>query len=343
MVVSKRISFSLIVGILCVICFMTGCTGTAKSNEAEEVASAEDTSIEATEEVSPVEDDVAVCYSVGDTVSTDKIEFTLTDVAFADKVGLDSSDWLKPTNGMSGLSAGDGSIYVWMSLDVKNLSKEEISGYDVTNIVAEYDDGYTYDDATWTGGNYGWSTNNSTSQNVGLPKIMPLQSDEIYGYIRCASAVRDDRDKPLFIKVLLPSSNGYEEFLYEYALSDGADTSEEALAASEAFANALDELAFVEKYAGNTNEKGSRKFADERVDALRNSLSPINVDYVNENLPEVATALPDIQTNIYTICDLLVDMGQTNSDANVPEIKRLCSETSDSINTLLQDELNAFN
>lgn len=319
----------ILAGVISMVFLLAGCSGNASSGEGPQSV--------------PNEGGEASYYAIGDTVSTDEVEFTLTDVAFTDKVSLDSTDWLKPINGTGGLTAGEGNVFVWMSLTAENVSREDVSGYDVTDIVVDYDDGYIYDNATWTDGSYGWSTDSATSRNVGLATIMPLKSAEFYGYVKCASAVREDREKPLNIKVTLPGSGGEEEFVYEYSLSGGADASKEALAVSDAFDAALDELGFVAKYAGNTNANGSRKFADEAIDRLRHSLDSIDAGYVDDNMPQVAAALPGIQSNIGSICDLLVDMGQTNSDANVPQIKSLCSETESSINALLDGELKAFN
>ena len=322
---------------VCVLALLCACSGSGNTSSNAANSSASSSASSASQE--PSEDR----YAIGDTVKTDMAEVKLVDCQFTEKVGLDSSNWLKPNNGTGELSAGDGDVYLWLSLDAKNVSKDDLSGYDVTNIVVDYDAGYKYDDGVYTDGNYGWSTGKSVSRNNGLAKMKPLNEHNYYGYIECASAVRENREKPLLIRITLPSSEGDKEFVFEYALAEGADTSAAALATSNTLSGAIKELNFVQKYAGNVNGNGSRKFADERIDALRTSLSGLDMDYVKSNLPETAAAIPEIQSNIDTICDLLVEMGETNSDENVDRMKSMAGDTIARIEHLLSGELSAFN
>lgn len=279
---------------------------------------------------------------IGQIAKTDMVEFTMTDCKFTDRVGLDSSNWLMPNSGSGGLSAGDGKVFVWFSFSAKNLDKETLSGYDVCNVYVDYNDGYIYDDATYSWG-YNWSTSSTISKNVGLVTIDPLDTKAYYGYIKCVDAVKTDREAPLLLVVTLPSTDGDVRVAYRYAAPEGADTSEAALNVSKALNNAVEELSFVEKYAGNVNGKGSRKFADSKIESVQTSLSGIDMNYVMENLPVTAELLPRIQERIDLVCELLVDMGETNSDENVDLIKQTAREAIDMINELLASELAAFN
>lgn len=278
---------------------------------------------------------------IGETAETDIVEFTLDTIRFADKVSLDYGEWLKPVNGSGGLSAGDGNVFVWFSFTAKNLSKEDLSGYDVCTAEIDYNNGYTYGDGIYTD-LAGWSTDSMISKNVGLTSMKPLGEAEYYGFIRCVSDVKTDRESPLLLIVTLPSTSGEKQFAYNYAVPEGSDTGKEALAISEAFNNAIDELTFVEKYAGNTNKSGSRKFADSKIESIQGALANIDIDYINENFPMTAERLPEIQSNIEQICDMLIDMGKTNSGKDVDTMKSMSRDTISIIEELLSTEFSAF-
>ena len=303
-------------------------TGCAQKTESEDV---------------PPEEATVHYLEVGETAKTDTVQFTMDKIQFTDKVGLDSDCWLKPTNKLGGIiSAGDGKVYVWFSFTAKNLSKEEISGYDVCNIVVDYNDGYIYDGGVFSSG-YNSSTSSYISKNVGLYTLDPLEEDEYYGYILCIDEVRSNREAPLLLTVTLPSSNGDVKFSYNYTASAAADTSEDAKACSDAFHVALDQLSFISQYAGNVNNDGSRKFADSFIESTQNSLSGLKTEYIESNCPETAEALPTIRENIDSICDMLIEMGNTNSTENIETIKSMAKDTMDDINTLLSIEFSAFN
>jgi len=278
---------------------------------------------------------------IGETAKTDLVEFTMKECKFTDKVGLESSCWLMPHKAAGGLSAGDGKVYVWYSFEVKNIGKEKVSGYDVCNVEVDYNDGYRYKDSVFSWG-YNWSTASWLSKNVGLASIEPLGTQEYYGFTKCVDAVKTGRDAQLLLIATLPSTEGEMEVAFAYT-AEGTDTSESALAISDAFNTAIEELSFVAQYAGNTNNQGSRKFADTKIESVKNSLNGIDVAYINENLPETAGQLPKIQENIVKVCDLLVEMGRTNSDKDVNTIKQTARDTMALLEKLLETELSAFN
>ena len=282
---------------------------------------------------------------LGETFESDIANITLNEIQFADKVSLDhGSSWLSPVHGSGGLSAGDGNVFIWFSFTVKNMSKEDLNGNDVCNVVVDYKDGYQYDDAIYGDTSMsGWSTDPSISNNVGLPIIKPLGEEEYFGFIKCAIDVKADRESPLLLVFTLNGAEGETQFAYSFSAPDGTDTSEQALSISTAFNNAIDELTFVNKYAGNVNNNGSRKFADSAIESLRTSLSGIDIEYLNAIFPLSSAALPEIQGNIDSICEMLIDMGNTNSDKNVDEIKSLSTDTIQIIENLLSEEYSAFN
>lgn len=295
----------------------------------------------ATTEVATTEEQITM-LSVGETAKTDVVEVVLNEVQFADVLGLDADNWLQPTRGGGTLGAPSGEVFVWFSFTAKNISKEEISGYDVANVVVDYNDGYMFEGATYSDMPK-WSTSGSISDNVGLKTISPLTESVIWGYISCAQDVRENREQPLLLTFTLPSSEGVKKFAYTYEITEGADTSEKALEISDKMTVAIQELTFVSKYAGNTNKSGSMAFADSKIEALQTSLDGLDMDYINANCPETAKAIGGIQANIDSICQMLIEMGNTNSDKDVETIKSLATETVTQLETLISTEFSAFN
>ena len=82
-----------------------------------------------------------------------------------------------------------------------------------------------------------------------------------------------------------------------------------------------DDLEFCNKYAGNTNNAGSRKFADEFVNRLRTSISSLDQSKIQKFFPNLVSKLDSLSEECNAICDLLEDMGRTNSSQNVSTIK----------------------
>lgn len=123
----------------------------------------------------------------------------------------------------------------------------------------------------------------------------------------------------------------FQQVNMEEALTpSGTDTVQEA------FDKAIEELTFVQKYAGNVNTSGSRKFADSKIESIKHCLDGIDNDYVNAHMPDIAKALPSINEDIEKVVSLLINMGETNSDKNVNEIKTLAGSIIYTIQTLIK-------
>ena len=85
---------------------------------------------------------------------------------------------------------------------------------------------------------------------------------------------------------------------------------------------AEDKLNFITKYAGNVAPSGSRKFADEFLNEFNTCLEKTyNYDLIATEIPDIKGQVENIKNNNVQIYNLLVDMGNTNSDANVSTIK----------------------
>ncbi len=98
------------------------------------------------------------------------------------------------------------------------------------------------------------------------------------------------------------------------------------------FVDALDEsvvsdLDFIAKYAGNVNGSGKRKFADEFTDRMKTAFDGIDVSVISEGNQKLGDLADEIIENYKTIRDLLITMGQTNSDKDVEKIRQMAQDT----------------
>ena len=98
------------------------------------------------------------------------------------------------------------------------------------------------------------------------------------------------------------------------------------------FVNALDEsvasdLDFIAKYAGNVNAAGKRKFADEFTDRMKTAFDGVDVSVITAGNQELGDLAGRITEDYKTIRDLLISMGQTNSDKDVKKIKKMAQDT----------------
>ena len=114
----------------------------------------------------------------------------------------------------------------------------------------------------------------------------------------------------------------------------------EATKLFETFSDAIDDLEFIAKYAGNVNYNGSMKFADSFTDNMITRFDNINMELISEGIPELAEGAYSIQMNYYNIGSMLIDMGKRNSDENVPTMKQLSLDTIDMIAKLTQEQQN---
>lgn len=152
--------------------------------------------------------------SVGDTLNSDIIEFTLTRVEFADQLKYASfstgtppdPEYMLPTDepqSNSTFVADDGYTMLSYSYTLKYTGKEEIEVDTAMGITASYDDGYTFE--VWSDA-YMWSDYISTD---GDTKLKPLDPQgEGRGCMKVPDEVADNTDKPLKITVSIPNGDG---------------------------------------------------------------------------------------------------------------------------------------
>ena len=105
----------------------------------------------------------------------------------------------------------------------------------------------------------------------------------------------------------------------------------------------VSDLEFVAKYAGNVNNKGSRKFADSFMERLEGFYKDIDLTVIGEGFPELYESVSLIVSNHEMIIDLLNEMGRTNSSSNVTTMKTLSIETVQMIDSLKVEYQNILN
>lgn len=141
-------------------------------------------------------------YKMGDTVSTDSVEFTLDDLTY--------SEYWDPNGDFVCKFMGDGNVCANVYFKVKNLGKEAIYSHTAAMLVLDYDNGYTYK----TGDVYHKSSNGDYVANY--EELVPLSdAEELVGYFEIPITIQDDTEHSLHINVTIYNSEGEEEtFVY---------------------------------------------------------------------------------------------------------------------------------
>lgn len=181
--------------------FVGGCGKTSKETDLQEdntiVVEDEDVSEEpetiteretetTTEKVSEMQE-----ISLGDTITSDFIEFTLNKVELSYDVMPDN-----PPSFYSHYAADPGQVYIHVDADVKNIAKQNLSCDEIYTVTADYDNGYTYS---------GFSVVEETDGDftyANITSIIPLQTLGIHNLVNCPQEI-ETSDKPLFIIITL--------------------------------------------------------------------------------------------------------------------------------------------
>lgn len=191
-------------------------------------------------------------HHLGDKVSTDIMEYTLTGFGYADEVDPEAlggnvvlfhKDMFVPDNGM---------IWADLNYNLFCLSNQTVSLHCVDNNVrmtvvyrnsfAFGSDRYTFNYITkGYGGDGHVEYLGSSSDHL---QISPLVSEDFETWLPVAPAVRDDASSPHHVMVILPASKGTQLFVY--------DVTGGAAAPAEADARFSEETAAVEDAAAET-------------------------------------------------------------------------------------------
>ena len=155
-------------------------------------------------------------YSLGEKISTDMIEFTLSNFDFV--YHLDPASYVEK-NDIKGGSLGPGKEMVFANPEylVKNIAKNEISVSKDIEFVVDYNNGYQYGmndgkvcylvDSPYVGGKY-------TSTSYVNLKLSPLTKEDYEAYIPATELIDTDTASPLKVIVKLKSTEGMKEFVY---------------------------------------------------------------------------------------------------------------------------------
>lgn len=159
-----------------------------------------------------------VLYEIGDTVSTDMVEFTLT--------GFDYVYHLKPSNyaekeDNSGGSLGPGTDMVFANPEytVTNISQSAVDVNNVIEFSADYKDGYIFN--MYDGVSYMRCssltrkiTGRGSSTGVSMA-LSPLSTDKYEMYFAANALIETDTSSTLLLRVILDSTSGEEEFVFK--------------------------------------------------------------------------------------------------------------------------------
>ncbi len=153
-------------------------------------------------------------FSIGDTITTDLMEFTLTRIEFGAVLKnatfstgqKPDEEYLLPLEKESSSTdfvADSGNTFLTYSYTIKYLGKEEMEIPTDMDMVVNYDDGYTFDIEHSA---YMWS---DYIQLKDTTKLKPLDvAGEGRGYVKVPEAVATEIDKALTITVTIPDEEG---------------------------------------------------------------------------------------------------------------------------------------
>ena len=156
--------------------------------------------------------------SIGDTVSTDMAEFTLT--AFEFRKGLYAySSYGDISSGTGDMYAPEeGMVFAMSEFTLRNLAKEAYHLDQVLNFTVDYNDGYRY---TMKGHECHlshekgiWHYRESGGGNGQRASLDPLMGGNYKMFLPAIDLIETDTAAPLRLTVTLPASGGSQEFTY---------------------------------------------------------------------------------------------------------------------------------
>ena len=175
----------------------------------------------------------AEVHHMGDTVSTDMVDFTLKGWGHADSVSPNSLGSKVTAFEKEPLVPDNGMIWANIPYDVFNKSNATIEWDSVTTNIrfaVIYQDSYTFDMETynsWITKGYGGEEHVTWFGRTfgdGTTSISPLVSESFDTWLPVAPVVRDDEGASLHLIVILPASSGTQIFAYDLRASgDQAD------------------------------------------------------------------------------------------------------------------------
>lgn len=139
--------------------------------------------------------------SVGDTIKSEDMEVTINKIEFSYDILPDNT-----SSFYTHYEADEGSVYIHIDADVKNLSKRNLYCDEILSVRANYNDGYIYNSQTIV-------EDNSTGFTYAIiSSIDPLKTQGIHFIISCPEEV-EGSDKPLFLTIRLHGTNDIYKYL----------------------------------------------------------------------------------------------------------------------------------
>ena len=150
--------------------------------------------------------------SLGESAVTDMVEFTLN--------GIEFQEYASCSNGRK-LYASDDNIFASLDLTIKNVSGKEMSVHDLLDAALDYNNGFIYntrDNPTVLlddDGDYYTFFSDGEGHGTGIKiNMKPRTEYHYYLNIQCHKALGKDDSLPLTASFSLPSSTGWESFVY---------------------------------------------------------------------------------------------------------------------------------
>lgn len=273
-------------------------------------------------------------YVIGDSVETVTAKLKLNNATFAIALNNKSGDdYLEPKeytaeDSINPYVANDGAVLVYYDVTLSAIGRSDIDIANSKIATVKYD-GKTYKPES--GSDY--SGNSKGSTNV---LIRSGKTQRVKGYFEIP--INAELNDSFEITFLLPNGTDKVE-KFTFTVDGNYDYERENAKAIETV-KALDTaeycLGFAYEYAGHS-ANGSLKFSDDILVPLSTCLNDLDEAYIEENFPKTMEKLPVLKESIEKVCTLLTEMGETNSDKNVAEIKQLASETNSIIYELLDE------
>lgn len=117
---------------------------------------------------------------IGDVITTDTAEITIKNIEFSYDVLPDDT-----SNFYTHYPANTGNVYIHIDTDVKNIQKQNLGVEEIMDVVADYNDGYTYNGSPIPED----STTGFTYANI--TSIKPLESLGVRFLIECPQEVEE--------------------------------------------------------------------------------------------------------------------------------------------------------
>lgn len=150
--------------------------------------------------------------SLGESVVTDMVEFTLN--------GIEFQEYAPCRNGKK-LYASDDNIFASLDLTIKNVSGEKMSVHYLLDAELDYNNGFIYNTRDNPSvlldddGDYYTFFSDGEGHGTGIKiNMKPRTEYHYYLNIQCHKALGKDDSSPLKACFSLPSSSGWESFVY---------------------------------------------------------------------------------------------------------------------------------